>query len=506
MGNISNTLSESVSKGSDLNKNNIGRASSAGSFYAKPESSVNEKVLQPHEKLASLKNIVNDSRIASQKSTTILPIEAISPYSNGFVLKVTCTRVGDIKTWSNSRGEGKLFWANFMDNSGEIRATGFNDEVDKFHSILKEGKTFLVSNCKVVVANKQFSNLKNDSELRFDRETTIEECDDADSKPQYKFDFVNIADINNVDTNSNIDVIGVLKEYFDVTSTTSKTTGRSFDRRDIILADKSGYTVRGTIWGKTAQDFNQESGTIIAIKGAKVSDFRGKNISVSSSSLFLVNPEIPEAYALRDWFNTGYKELELKDLSNMDGANTASAASKFETHRTTIDEVMGNPDVGKAEKGEYFTVVATVLMFKSETFAYPSCQSDNCNKKVIEDSDGRWRCERCDKSFDTPAYRYILNLNIADHTSHTWVTAFDDSARVLLDGTTADELTSLRDGDETAFRTIFHNNQGKEYVFRCRAKQEFYKDESKIRTQIMDAQPIDYLSEAKKLIENIGLF
>lgn len=42
-----------------------------------------------------------------------------------------------IRTWSNSKGEGKLFSMDLVDESGEIRATGFRDTVDKFYEMIE---------------------------------------------------------------------------------------------------------------------------------------------------------------------------------------------------------------------------------------------------------------------------------------------------------------------------------------------------------------------------------
>jgi len=53
------------------------------------------------------------------------------------------TQRSDIKHWSNQRGEGKLFSVTLMDETGEIRATGFNDAVDNFYNVLEEGKVSL---------------------------------------------------------------------------------------------------------------------------------------------------------------------------------------------------------------------------------------------------------------------------------------------------------------------------------------------------------------------------
>ena len=40
---------------------------------------------------------------------------------------------------------------------------------------------------------------------------------------------------------------------------------------------------------------------VVAIKGAKVSDFGGRSLSILNSSIFHVNPDIPEAHELRGW-------------------------------------------------------------------------------------------------------------------------------------------------------------------------------------------------------------
>lgn len=42
-----------------------------------------------------------------------------------------------IRTWSNSRGEGKLFSMDLVDESGEIRCTAFRDQCDKFYDMLE---------------------------------------------------------------------------------------------------------------------------------------------------------------------------------------------------------------------------------------------------------------------------------------------------------------------------------------------------------------------------------
>lgn len=117
------------------------------------------------------------------------PIEALSPYSNKWTIRGRITQKSDIRTWSNQRGDGKLFSVNFMDETGEIRATGFNEVVDNLYPKLEEGKVsvqcplvftrltksqvYWLSKARVQLAKKQFSNLSNEYEIALERQSEV---------------------------------------------------------------------------------------------------------------------------------------------------------------------------------------------------------------------------------------------------------------------------------------------------------------------------------------------
>lgn len=52
-----------------------------------------------------------------------------------------------------------------------------------------------------------------------------------------------------------------------------------------------------------AEKFDGSRQPVIAIKGARVSDFGGRSLSVLSSSTVVVNPDSPEAFKLRGWYD-----------------------------------------------------------------------------------------------------------------------------------------------------------------------------------------------------------
>ena len=80
-----------------------------------------------------------------------------------------------------------------------------------------------------------------------------------------------------------------------------------------------------------------------------------------------------------------------------------------------------------------------------------------------------WRCERCNNTYPTCNYRYMLNFQCVDHTGQQWLTAFD-CAKDLLGGVGAAELAALKESDEAAFGRAVDDVLFRHYVLRVRAE------------------------------------
>lgn len=454
----------------------------------------------------------NDKKVAvptrnvpsnTSEHSNIYPIESLSPFSHKWTIKVRISSKSDIKEWHKQTGSGKLFSCNLLDESGEIKATAFNEQCDQLYDVFQEGSVYYISSpCRVQLAKKQFTNLPNDYELTFERDTVVQKAEDQDDNvPQVRFNFTSIADLQNVEKDSTIDVIGVLQQVDEVSEIVSKASGKPFQKRELKLVDNTGFSVRLTVWGKTALSFDTQPDCVLAFKGAKVSDFGGRSLSLLSSGTMTVDPDISEAHQLKGWYDSQGRNETFNSHSNMSGA--AAAAGRMDPLKTVTQ--VKDENLGMGDGVDYFSTRATIVYIKQENFAYPACLKEGCNKKVTDLGDGMWRCEKCDESHPKPQYRYIMSLNVDDFSGQLWLSCFDEVGQIVL-GMSADSLMELKENDDQASVRVFEEALFKTYVFKCRAKMDNFQDQQRVRYQVTSATPMNYAAEANKLAELIKVY
>lgn len=432
------------------------------------------------------------------------PIESLSPYQNNWTIKGRVSYKGDIRTWSNSKGEGKLFNVNFLDESDEIRATAFNEMAEKFANLLDEGKVYYISKARIQQSKPKFSHLSHPYELSLDRDTEITECYDTSDVPKLNFNFSKLSLIQSLDKDAVIDVIGVINQVNDVFQITAKSTGKPFNRRNITVVDDTNFAIDVGLWNATAVDFSIPVGSVVALKGVKVQDFGGRSLSLTHSGSIMSNPDIPEAYQLKGWYDTKGASENFKSMKT---ENTGSADSL--SRRKTVAQVESE-DLGSGQRADYFSLKASINYIKSDNIAYPACVKDistergtsKCNKKIVEVGD-TWRCERCDENYAEPTYRYILNCSIVDHSGQIWATFFDAEAQKLL-GMDAGALLKLKEmPDDTEFKKVINSVILKEFNFRLSAKQENYNGGLRTRYNVSSLGPLDYSAECNALTKEL---
>ncbi|KAF7632044.1 hypothetical protein AFLA_012886 [Aspergillus flavus NRRL3357] len=349
-----------------------------------------------------------------------------------------------------------------------------------------EGSVYYISSpCGVKLAKKQFTNLNNDYELTFERDTVVEKAEDQADVPQIRFSFTTIGDLQSVEKDTTIDVIGVLKEVAEVSQIMSKTTNKPYNKRELTLVDSTGFSVRLTVWGSTALNFNVTP----------------ESLSLLSSGSMTVDPDIEEAHKLKGWYDAQGRDGVFASHASMPGV--AASTTKLEQFKTVAQ--VKEEQLGMSDEVAYFSLKATVIYIKQDTMCYPACLSEGCNKKVTELDPGQWRCERCDKTHPRPEYRYIMLISVSDHTGQLYLSCFDEVGRYMM-GTSADQLMEIRQNDDKAAGDIFQDANCRTWNFRCRAKIDNFGDQQRIRCQIVTAKPVNYSEEALRLANMIDSY
>jgi len=441
-------------------------------------------------------------------STAITPIVGITPYQNKWTIKVRVTSKSDIRTWNKSSGSGKLFSMDLMDESGEIRATAFKEQCDQYYDYIQVGKVYLISRCQVKAANKAYSKLKNDYELTFKDNVLVElvEGDDTNDVPTMSYNFVSVADLAGAEKDTIVDVLGICKSTNDMVQLTTR-AGKELTKREIALVDQSNTEVMVTLWGATAETFTGEGFPAVSVKGARVSDFNG--ITLSGGDI-LVNPELPQAHALLGWWDEkGKRSTSFNSITVQGQRSGAGGGMDGGAMKTLADVKMEN--IGyNSDRGDYYSTVAYVTFFSKEKALYKACSNQvdgrECNKKVNENGDGTYRCEKCAQDMDTFRWRLMLSMNLGDYSDTIWANCFQETAEKLL-GMSSEEVGKLSEIDEERYNAVFSMACFKAYSFRMRAKSDTYNDETRVKHTVVavdNIQPEEYCRRLVKEMESLG--
>lgn len=464
-------------------------------------------VQPPYQPPPNYKN--HGAIIKNEAPARIIPIAALNPYQGRWAIKARVTAKGDLRRYNNAKGDGKVFSFDLLDSDGgEIRVTCFNAVVDRFYEVIEVGKVYLISKGSLKPARKDFNHLKNEWEVFLEASSSVELCPDEDNTiPKQQFSFRPISEIESAETNSIMDVIGIVTSI-NPSIPVMRKNGMETQRRVLNLKDASGRSVELTLWGdfcnKEGQNLqeiiNSGLSPVLAVKSGKVSDFTGKSIGTISSTQLFINPDLSEAHILRDWYDGGGKNTTSLSISK----EIMPGAAKNEI-RKTVSQIK-DEGLGRSDKPDWITVKATISFIKTDSFCYTACPlmigDRQCNKKVNRSGNSKWLCDRCNQEFEDCDYRFLLQAQIQDHTGLTWVTAFQESGEEIL-GVSAKELYMLKyEGqDDTKFGEIIRSKIFDQFLFRLKIKEEMYGDEQRVKNTVVKADRVNYSSESKYILD-----
>jgi replication factor A1 len=431
-------------------------------------------------------------------------------YSNRWTIRAKVTNKSEIRTWSNAKGEGSLFSVVLLDSSGtDVKCTFFKEAVDKFYNLLEEGRVYTFSGGRLKVANMQYNTCKSQFEITFDPNSEIHLQDEPADDIQESYDFVKIAALSEMEPSGFVDILAVVKNVSDPAIIVSKKTGKEMTKCELTVEDDSGADVRLTVWGDLAANAQTKFANlpVVAFKRARISDYGGRSLSGSGCS---VNPTIPQANQLRQWWAANGNNTQTRSLSSAGGG--ARGADPFEQRKTVAS--IKEEQLGYNEKPDWLSFKATITFLKKDKNGdegawYTACANagEPCKNmfKATQTSDGNYHCDKCQQTYDNCVRRFIFSGTVADDTSTSWVSVFNEQAEHMFNGVKADELfAKIEEGDKDAYDSTFCKASCTEWIIKCKVKQEHVGDESRVKTSIVNLTPIDYAAESRNLLAALG--
>ena len=447
---------------------------------------------------------------SSPGGTPITLISNLNLYQNGWTIKARVVSKSDIRTWSYPKGEGSLFSIDLLDKSGiDIRVTMFKGACDKFYNFFQVGQVYTISGGRIKVANQKWNSCKSNYEMTLGTHSEVQLADDAGDIQQHAFEFTKISNLEQVEPNKMVDVIGIVREISDVQSLTSKKTGREVQKSDLTLIDDTGVQVNMTLWGEQAMNASRDIGLhkVAAFRRARVGDYGG--VSLSGPQGVFVEPHVPETEALQDWWRSqGSRGPRVtKFLSSQGGAGGRMDA--FGDRKSVSAIKSQNLGHLNPEKGDYLTFKGNFTFFKKDKEGgawYTACPNDKepCHNrcKVDQTTDGNWQCARCGVVYPNCNRKWIFSGVVADDTGSTWVSLFDDQALTLFNGTTADTVFDQYENQDL-YDGTFAKATYTDWILKCRVKSEMFNDEQRIKTSVVRMDPVDYVAESKEILEQL---
>jgi len=448
----------------------------------------------------------------STNGQPITPIAGLNMYSNRWVIRAKVKNKSGVRTWSNAKGEGTLFSIELLDSSGtDVKATFFKEAVDKFFDFIEEDRVYTFSGGRLKVANMQWNRCKSQFEITFDQNSEIHLDQGGQDDIRDSYEFVRIADIEQSQPGDHVDILGVVKNVGEIATILSKKSGKELTKCELTVEDDSGADITVTMWGDTAQNAQSKfSGNpLVAFKRARVSDWGGRTLSGDG---FSINPNIPEAQNLSKWWQANDGKSPTRSLSSGGGNR---GPDPFDM-RKTVNSIKSE-QLGYNEKPDYISFKATITFLKKDKQGdegawYTACSEsgDPCKNmyKATQTSDGNWHCDKCQKTLPDCVRRFIFSGTVADDTSTTWVSVFNEQAEKLFEGAKADDLyQKIIDGDtgRQIYESTFAKATYTEWIFKCKVKQEMVGDEQRIKTSLVAANPIDYAAESRNLLQALSV-
>jgi len=149
---------------------------------------------------------------------------------------------------------------------------------------------------------------------------------------------------------------------------------------------------------------------------------------------------------------------------------------KFKDNQRLIAEMLNELN-NENPQTSFFYLRGYVSYLKNDDKSYYlACPEESCKKKVAEESVG-WRCENCNRTFQTCVPTYMVSAKISDISETVFVNFYREQGTQIM-GITAERLKAIKDeGDIQVINDAYQDRHYKHFELSIKAKQRNHQDD-----------------------------
>lgn len=374
------------------------------------------------------------------------------------------------------------------------------------------------------MADKRFSS--NDYELNLGEGSTVEDIPEESVSPQSMLRELNPVPISKLGeyagVKRHIDAIGACVECGDLGTVKRRRDGQELTRKELTLADDSGFKVQLTLWGDLGEKTNCSAGSIVAIRGALVTTFNGASLSSIPGSHVEVDPDYTRANELQSWMDSLDGSLTNQNFRHagegLPQGNQGHQSKQSQAPPTSLAAIQR--DLGTEEKRLGRVLAWVGHIDPNQAMYYDACPQ--CRRKV---SESLW-CERCGEAKSSSDKTYIVRFHALDPSSSSTLMAFRDAVRPTLSNTnnaisplvsksddesiypqgeeimamSADDFSELREENDGRDEAQVRRVLWKRLSFLVSASMERFNNEQRLRMRAIRCYQPDYAAETRRLL------
>jgi hypothetical protein len=428
-----------------------------------------------------------------------LPLYALSSFSKDFTIVVKIICKNSMKHFTNNKGDGCLFRFIMMDNEGtEMECTAFNIAAKKVYELLQKDKVYSIKGAYIKINDKKFSSMKNDYKMILEDNVEIKEIinDFSIDESNFKFSFVKISEIESLNPNESIEVIGKVIEVSETREVSTK--NGAINLKKLKIADTSEMAIEVSCWRQHAdQEFSK--GEILIFKNIKISNYNNtKTLNTIENTSILRDLHLPERAELEVFFNNKPNDASFKIIGG-DGKGIGDISF--------LSEVLSALDGNIShDNTPLFKVKATVSSFMNyEKNYYLGCSE--CSKKIIDESNfDQIKCQSCNKVHGNRNYIYALSIRIKDSKSEEFIDIFGGLAEKLTNMKCNDYMELVESQDEIKLGQLKSEIEYKQFYFLVKPKIQVFNNVARKKIVTLKIEPVDSSVESKRLIGLISQY